>query len=290
MSRKTAGCVLGVCLVLGLFTGVAHALDVPFGYSVETEQREVSTGEHKRIHIFNTDKKKVSILIDYRDGRREVQTLRPEDGSLKSKSVSHPGGGREQFDYYQDGKLMRETKNGVVLFERRKLADGTVEAIRFKPDGKSPQMLRRVGPKGEFELVHYRTGKNEVWFRFTMAGASGSPEWQYFAKDGSRLRRVVGEKEMVVTGFDPAGNYLFEQVWKADDKGNFKLHSVSERRGTIMRRYVLTDNGGLDRVEDIGLDGSIEQTLKPGDVEKPAQRLLGEYFESDDPTVPEPKE
>lgn len=286
--------MLAAIAVAGIFFAApqsAQALDVPYGYTVQTEDMPPESGEVKRIKIFNTKKVLVSIIIQHRDGKNETQTLR-DDGKVKSKYVTK-GDLRLEFSYYPDGKLMRETRNGVLRFERRKLSDGTYEAIRYKEDGKRPQMLRRVGTKGEFELTHYRTDSHKPWFTVNIPGASGHFEQQYFAEDGSRLRRVLNstDKTMIVTAYDKNGDYRCEQVWKQGDKNVYTLSSVTTRHSNQQRRYVLdTDGKTVKSVEDLNPDGEVDFTWDPVSVDPPSADLLKELFEDDDPTIPEAEE
>ncbi len=265
----------------------AQGDDLPFNYKAVPVTP--GKGESQRNEIFDDKGDKVAIQIFYPDGAREHQSLR-QDGSVKFKHVLKKNGKSEHFDYYPDGKLMRETRDGVLRFERRKLPDGTFEAIRFKRDGKSPQMIRRVGPKGEFELIHFRVGKSQkVWFKSFIPGSSGKQEWHYFAEDGRRLRRVMLDDSMVVTVYDKASNFHFEQVWqqKKEDRV-YVLQSVTIRLQNDLRRYVLKDDGKtVDRVEDLEPDGSVHYTWKPAEVDALPAEMLGEPFPDDDPTVPE---
>lgn len=265
-----------------------RADDMPFGFSVKSEPAETAKGETVRMGIYNTKNEKVSLKIQYGDGRQELRSLRP-DGSTNSLIVWDAKGKRTlEKEFYPDGKLMRELQNGVLRFERRKLADGTFEAIRYKSDGKRAQMLRRVGPNGGFELTHYRTGKSDaIWFRSNGNGTSGNFEWEYFGEDGTRVRRIVRDNDMVVTVLDKSGALVREQVWVTDKDGNWTVKSVAVPHAGKQRRYVV-EGGKVVRAEDLGLDGEVKRTLKADELEAIDSAHLKEHAEDDDPTIPEP--
>lgn len=270
---------------------IAQAVDIPAGHQIKQVTPNDKKDEVKRSEIFNEKKELVSTLIEYKSGKQETQVFRP-DGSLKSSTVTE-GESVKHTDFYPPDAngmslKMRETVNDVVRFERRKLGDGTYEAIRYKRDGKRPQMLRRVGPKGEFELIHYRTGAQSTpWFKVSIPGTSGEFEYQYFAKDGSRLRRVMGDKTMIVTAYNKDGDFWYEQVWDKVDDETYTLSSLTTKHTSGLRRYALDKDGQtLNKVEDLNLAGDLETTWQPASVEKPASELLKEVFESDDPTIP----
>ena len=278
-------CALAVMLMVMTFSaGSAYADDMPYGYSVVDETP--GKGETSRSKILNKEKELVGRKIVRADGTNEMQSFK--NTVLTQKIVYAKDGSRlGEFYYYPDGKLKRELEKGVLRFERRKLADGTFEAIRYKTDGKSPQMRRRVGADGAFELTHYRTGKsNSVYFSATIKGASGNFEWQYFAEDGSHLRRVVGDKEMVVTVYDKVGNFKLEQVWTKNTDGTYAIKSVASPSNTGCRRYNVDAKGVVTNVEDIDSDGSVPHTWSAAHADKPDASLLKEQFEDDDPTIP----
>lgn len=275
---------LGVVLLLS-FLPAARADDVPYGFQQVKEKP--AEGEVERIKTLNANKELVGRKILKADSTSELHHY-AKDGMLTQKIVYDKNGERlAEFDYYLDGKLKRELKKGVLQFERRKLADGTFEAIRYKADGKRPQMRRRVGVDGAFELTHYRTGaSNKVWFGATIRGASGNFEWQYFANDGSHLRRVLSGKEMVVTVFDEFGNYKLEQVWTKNEDGWHTIRSAAVKHNSGYRRYTVDEKGKLTVVDDLDSDGTVTSTWKADQVEKPDAKILEEQYE-DDPTVPE---
>ncbi len=283
--KKFAAMVLAaVCLLAGA-QGVALADDYVYGTTFEKETPQ--KGEVSREKIINIKKEVVGRNISFADGGREMQTLNAKGNVTQKFRWDKRGKRVSEHHYYEDGKLKQEFLDGVLRFERRKLADGTFEAIRFKEDGKSPQMRRRVGPNGEFELVHYRTGKsNEKYFSATMKGTSGDPEWTYYAKDGSTLRRVKREDSMVVTVYDKNGNFKLEQAWSKKDDGSYVIQSATERHNNGFRRYVVDDKGALKSAEDLDLDGSVKTTWKADHVTAPAATIFTEQYEDDDPTIP----
>ncbi|MBY0359834.1 MAG: hypothetical protein K2W82_17660 [Candidatus Obscuribacterales bacterium] len=269
----------------------AQAVDIPAGHKIKQATPNDKKDEVKRSEILNEKNEHVSTLIEYKNGKHEIQVFRL-DGSLKSSTITE-GESVKHTDFYPPDAngmslKMRETVNDTVRFERRKLADGTYEAIRYKRDGKRPQMLRRVGPKGEFELIHYRTGTQSTpWFKVSIPGTSGEFEYQYFAKDGSRVRRVMGDKTMIVTAYNKDGDFWYEQVWDKVDDENYTLNSLTTKHTSGLRRYVLDKDGKtLNKVEDLNLAGDLETTWQPTSVDAPAPELLQEVFESDDPTIP----
>lgn len=275
-------------IAASFFAATARADDIPSGFTVKSEPAETAKGETVRMAIYNDKNEKVSVKIQYGDGRQELRSLRL-DGSTKSLIVWDKAGKRTlEKEFYPDGKLMRELQNGVLRFERRKLADGTFEAIRYKSDGKRAQMLRRVGPNGGFELTHYRTGKSDaIWFRSNGNGTSGNFEWEYFSQDGARVRRIMRDNDMVVTVLDKHGALVREQVWVTDADGNWTVKSVTVPHGSAQRRYNV-DKGKVTGAEDLGLDGDVKRTWKADELEALAAENLKEYSEDDDPTVPEP--
>lgn len=222
--KQVLSVIAAMLMTAGFSASSVRADDMPSGYSVVSETPE--KGETARSKILNEDKELVGRKVYKVDGTYELHTHRK--GALTQKFVYAKDGSRlGEFYYYPDGKLKRELDKGVLRFERRKLADGTFEAIRYKSDGKNPQMRRRVGPEGAFELTHYRTGKSTaVYFTATIKGASGNFEWQYYAEDGSHLRRVVSKTEMVVTVYNTKGNFKLEQVWTKKDDGSYAIKSV----------------------------------------------------------------
>ncbi len=279
--------------IFGVATFVLQATvradDVPYGYSVIDEKPQ--KGEKSRTKTLNTKKELVGRKIQKEDDSWELHSY-DNKGKLTQKFVYEKNGKRHaEYYYYPDGKLKREVIDDVLRFERRKLADGTFEAIRYKPDGKSPQMRRRVGanPEVDFELTHYRIGKsNKVWFTAVVKGVSGQFEHQYFAEDGSHLRRVLGDKEMVVTVYDPKGDFKLEQVWTKKDDGSYNIKSASVKHNTTFRRYTVDDKGAVTIVEDFDSDGvTVKYSWKPDQVDKPNASIFGEQFEDDDPTIPE---
>jgi hypothetical protein len=285
MNRKRfswlAVVVMGLCLGGG---AVVRADDVPFGYSVVSETPE--KGESTRTKILDAKNELVGRKIQKVDGTSELHSF--VNGVRTSKVVSDKAGNCvAEFHYYADGKLKRELTRGVLAFERRKLADGTFEAIRYKPDGKSPQMRRRVSTDGAFELTHFRTNSVKIWFSANIKGTSGSFEWNYFAEDGSQLRRVISDKDMVVTVYNQSGNIKLEQVWTKNADGDYVCKSVSVPHNSGYRRYVNDAGGKLECVEDLDADGSVTTTSKPNQVNAPAAGIFAEQFEDDDPTIPE---
>ncbi len=287
LAAAFAVAVLGVTFFIPDVT--VRADDMPYGYSVVDEKPE--KGEKSRTKTLNTKKELVGRKIVKDDDT--TQLLSYDSNGKKTQMFVYGKDGKRQseFYYYPDGPIKREVVDGVLRFERRKLADGTFEAIRYKPDGKSPQMRRRVGanPMVDFELTHYRTGKsNKVWFTAVVKGVSGEFEHQYFAEDGSHLRRVLKDKQMVVTVYDTVGNFKLEQVWAKQADGSYKVQSASVKHNSTFRRYSVDDKGAVTKVEDFDSDGvTVKYTWTPDQVAKPDASLFGEQFEDDDPTIPE---
>ncbi len=284
--RGLCGCALIVCVCCQ----TALALDLPYGYTVETEQRTPETGEKQRLHIFNQDKVKVALHIQYSDGKTEHQSLNAK-GKIKSKWLSDNTGKQlSRHEYFDDGKLMREYRKDVLIYVRRLLPDGTWESIRYKEDGTSPQMLRRVRPDGAFELLHYRTGKNQGLF-FTTRSKTPFPddttpmEFNFYAKDGGRLQRIVTGENMVVLGYDKSGNINFGQKWSVV-KGEWKLSELTLYSSARTVRYTLEADGKTVKSAAALKDtGEVASELK--NAEAPPAQYLSEFYESEDPTVPE---
>ena len=283
MNRKQLILILSLALGLGFGYVAADADDVPHGYAQVSETPQ--KGETSRTSTFNVEKELVARKVVNEDGSVELDSFK--NGVRTAKVVSDKNGARTgEFEYYPDGKLKRELKAGVLAFERRKLADGTFEAIRYKKDGKSAQMRRRVSVDGGFELTHFRTDSNKIYFTANIKGVSGQFEWCYYAPDGSQLRRVVGETQMVVTVYSETGDIKLEQVWlKA--KAGFVCKSVNVKEKHGYRRYTNDDSGKLSFAEDLDADGNVVTTWKADQVNPPAVSLFAEQFEDDDPTIPE---
>jgi hypothetical protein len=283
MNRKKW--ILALSSVIGLGFGYVAAVadDVSSGYTQVSETPE--KGERSRTKTLNVDKELVERKVVNEDGSVEVHSFK--NGVRTAKTVTDKDGARTgEFEYYPDGKLKRELKAGVLAFERRKLADGTFEAIRYKKDGKSAQMRRRVSVDGGFELTHFRTDSNKIYFTANIKGVSGQFEWCYYAPDGSQLRRVVGETQMVVTVYGETGDIKLEQVW-LKTKGKFVCKSVNVKEKHGYRRYTNDDSGKLSFAEDLDADGTVVTTWKANQVNPPADALFAEQFEDDDPTIPE---
>lgn len=283
--RALCGCALVACVCCQ----TALALDVPYGYTVETEQRTPETGEKQRLHIFNKDKVKVGMIIKYSDGKSEHQTLN-DKGKVKAKRLSdNTGKELSRHEYFDDGKLMREYRKDVLVYVRRLLPDGTWESIRYKDDGKSPQMLRRVRPDGSFELLHYRTGKSQGLF-FTTRSKTPFPddttpmEFNYYGKDGGRLQRIVTGDNMVVLGYDKSGNINFGQKWTAV-KGEWKLSELTVYGARTVRYTLQADGKTVKSAAELKDTGEVKSELKNADA--PPAKYLSEFYESEDPTVPE---
>lgn len=283
MNRKQALLVAMLALGLGLGYVAAHADDIPSGYSQVDEKPE--KGESSRTKTLNANKELVGRKIQKDDG--SVELLSYKKGAPTKKIVYDKSGARTgEFEFYPDGKLKRELQAGVLAFERRKLADGTFEAIRYKKDGKSPQMRRRVSVDGAFELMHFRTDSSKVYFTANIKGTSGHFEWCYYALDGCQLRRVINDKQMVVTVYSESGDIKLEQVWEKT-KGAYVCKSVNVKEKHGYRRFTNDDSGKLSLAEDLDADGTVTATWKPAQVNAPAASLFAEQFEDDDPTIPE---
>ncbi len=283
--------LLSVFAIISGTTGVSRADDLPFGYSTDIEKRPAESGEKQRIHIFNQQKQKVSIKVEFLDGSTEIQGLYP-NGKIKYKHIRDAKtGDRKELHYYPKGELALEKFNGVKLFDRRELSDGTYEATRYKPDGKHPQMIRRVKPNGAFELKHFRTGKNnDLWFDAVIPGTSGNPEWNYYAKDGKSLRRIVDgkNKTMTIRVLSSERTFLYEQVWEQNDKGGYTLRKVTVPNGNSSTRYQLKSDGRtVELVEELSPAGLVEGSHAPTANTKPDDNMLQEVDENDDPTIPE---
>ena len=254
---------------------------------VKAVQETPESGEIQRTKFVNGEGEVLRREISRQD---ETELITYGDkGTMSYRTLTRTGvkPSKSFFEYFSDGKLKLEKVDGVVRFERRKLADGTYEAIRFKSDGVRPQMRRRVGPNGGFELTHYRPGPGStVYFTATVQGVSSDFEWQYFNKDGSHLRRVQREKEMVVTVYDKSGNFLLEQVWLPKKDGTYIIASTAVRTGSELRRYTVDEHGKLISSEIIDLDGSVKVKEDVSKIPAPAPSLFKEQYESDDPTVP----
>src|SRR5688572_6632380 len=122
----------------------ASALDLPYGYSSQTELRKPATGERQRLHIFNEKKEKVAVHIFYLDNKVEYQQL-DSKGKVKNKRLADSRGKTlSRYEYCPEGKLLREWEADTLVYLRRKLSDGTWESVRYKPDGKRAQVLRRT--------------------------------------------------------------------------------------------------------------------------------------------------
>lgn len=283
MNRKQLFLIAMLALAAGFGYVVVRADDVPAGHLQVTEKPE--KGETSRTKILTQDKELVGRKIQKDDGSVELHGFR--NGVRTTKTVYDKSGARTgEFEFYPDGKLKRELQAGVLAFERRKLADGTFEAIRYKKDGKSPQMRRRVSLSGAFELTHFRTDSNKVYFTANIKGTSGEFEWCYYAPDGSQLRRVISERQMVVTVYNEAGDIKLEQVWLKKE-GCYICKSVSVKEKHGFRRYTNDAAGKLSVAEDLDADGSVTKTWKPSQVNVPPASLFAEQFEDDDPTIPE---
>lgn len=295
--RKTFGStvVLALLFALAIICGasVTRADDLPFGYTTDVEKRPAESGEKQRIHIFNQQKQKVSIKVEFLNGNSEIQSLYP-DGKVKTRTINDAkSGDRTEKHYYPKGELALEKVNGAKLFERRELSDGTYEATRYKPDGVHPQMIRRVMPSGAFELKHFRTGKShELWFDAVIPGTSGNPEWNYYAKDGKSLRRTVDStnKSMTVRALSSDKTFLFEQVWQLNDKGSYTLQAVTvptKDKDSSTRYRLKKDGQTVELVEELTPAGQVERSFAPKPADKPDKEMLQEYGGDDDPTVPE---
>lgn len=283
MNRNKLILSLSLALGLGLGYVAAEADDIPFGFTQVSETPE--KGEASRTKTLNVDQELVGRKVVKEDGSVEVHTFK--NGVRTAKTVNDKNGARTgEFEYYPDGKLKRELKAGVLAFERRKLADGTFEAIRYKKDGKSAQMRRRVSVDGGFELTHFRTDSNKIYFTANIKGVSGQFEWCYYAPDGSQLRRVVGETQMVVTVYSETGDIKLEQVW-LKTKGKFVCKSVNVKEKHGYRRYTNDDDGKLSLAEDLDADRTVVTTWQANQVNPPAAALFEEQFVDDDPTIPE---
>lgn len=146
------------------------------------------SGENQRIYKSTPDGTLVEMTIDYRDGRLETYTFRPDKTVIrKQEFYPYTGVLKSTTEYATDGTtVVSETLNrgtGTLELTRKTLADGTMETTRYRVDGKRLH-----------SVTHEKNG--------TLVDAT------FYAQDGKTLRataRSVNANETEVKFYNAAG-------------------------------------------------------------------------------------
>jgi len=239
------------------------------------------SGENQRIYRSTPDGTVVEMSIDYRDGRMETFTFRP-DGSTKTKQEFYPYTGvlKSIIEYAADGKTVAsESLNrgtGTLELTRKQLADGTTETTRYRLDGKRLHSVSRTNPDGSLvDGTFYRQDGTSLWATAKSLGTNHTEVQFYNAAGAVEKIRV---SKFSASGYSSSVEYTisvlradstvaYKQSWSGYQSNyyrNITLKTVEEFEadGTTVKRKLTFGYSGTNVTEAVDYENGVKKTTR----------------------------
>jgi antitoxin component YwqK of YwqJK toxin-antitoxin module len=298
-SRLTLRSFLGVILVAGLafiLTGCKDeepaATQNPPNTTVPTQPaapaliRTVKlmppeSGENQRIFKKTPDGTLVEMTIDYRDGRLETFTFRP-DGSVSVKQEFYPYTGvlKSTIEYAADGVTVTSERlnrgTGTLELSRKLLADGTSETTRYRVDGKRLHSVTHYQADGTFvDGTFYRQDGTTLWATAKRLNASETEVKFYNAAGAVEKIRVSkttsggysNTVEYSITVLRADSTAAYKQSWSGYQSSYYRSISLKtvdeyEADGKTLKRKLTFNYSGSSVSEAVVYENGVKKTVR----------------------------
>ena len=239
------------------------------------------SGENQRIFKKTPDGTLVEMTIDYRDGRLETFTFRP-DGSVVTKQEFYPHTGvlKSTIEYATDGvtetseKLNRGT--GTLELTRKLLADGTTETTRYRVDGKRLHSVTHYQADGTLvDGTFYRQDGTTLWATAKRVNANETEVKFYNAAGAVEKIRVSkttsggysNTLDYTITVLRADSTTAYKQSWSGYQSSYYRsvtLKTVEEFEadGKTLKRKLTFNYSGSSVSEAVDYENGVKKTTR----------------------------
>ncbi len=239
------------------------------------------SGENQRTYRKTPDGTLVEMTIDYRDGRLETYSFRP-DGTVTSKKEFYPGTGvlKSTTDYAADGTtITMRTQNrgsGILELTEKRLADGTTETTRYRADGKRLHSVTHTQADGTLvDATFYQ--QDGTTLRATAKSLSSSETEVRFYNAAGKVEKIRNAKttsggysstvEYNVSFLRPDSTVAFKQTWSGYASSyyssvNLKTVEEYEADGKTLKRKLTFNYSGSSVSEAVVYENGVKKTVR----------------------------
>ncbi len=238
------------------------------------------SGENQRIYKTTPDGTLVEMSVDYRDGRLETYTFRP-DKTVSRKQEFYPYTGvlKSTTDYASDGTtVVAETLNrgtGTLELTRKTLADGTMETTRYRLDGKRLHSVTHERNGALVDATFYRQDGTTLWATAKALNANET-EVKFYNAAG-QVEKVRTSKtsssgyssnvEYSITVLRPDSTAAYKQFWSGYQSSYYRSISLKtveeyEADGKTLKRKLTFNYSGTTVQEAVAYENGVKKTVR----------------------------
>lgn len=238
------------------------------------------SGENQRVYKTTRDGTLVEMTIDYRDGRLETYTYRPDQTvSRKQEFYPYTGVLKSTTDYANDGTtVVAETVNrgtGTLELTRKTLADGTLETTRYRVDGKRLHSVTHEKNGALVDATFYRQDGKALWATAKALNANET-EVKFFSAAGQveKIRTAKTSNsgyssnvEFSITVLRPDSTIAYKQSWSGYQSSYYRSISLKtveeyEADGKTLKRKLTLNYSGTTVQEAVVYENGVKKTVR----------------------------
>ena len=238
------------------------------------------SGENQRIYKKTPDGTLVEMSIDYRDGRLETYTFRPDQTVIrKQEFYPYTGVLKSTVEYASDGKTVTgETLNrgtGTLELTRKTLADGTMETTRYRIDGKRLHSVTHELNGALVDATFYQQDGKTL--KATAKSLSTSEQEVKFYNASGAVEKIRVSKttsggynsnvEYTISVLRADSTVAYKQSWSGYQSSyyrsiNLKTVEEYEADGKTLKRKLTFNYSGASVSEAVVYENGVKKTVR----------------------------